>query len=916
MNAMRICSVCSKPLAANAPQGLCPECLLKAGLGTGVDIGPDSQSQAESGKVPFVAPTPDELAKLFPQLEILGFIGQGGMGAVYRARQKTLDRIVAVKILPPGIGKDPAFANRFTREAKALARLNHPAIVTLYEFGQADGLFFFLMEFVDGVNLRHLLEAGRLSPREALAIVPQICDALQYAHDQGIVHRDIKPENILLDRQGRVKVADFGLAKLVGAEGESSAAGGRAVSSVVLTEAGKVMGTPQYMAPEQSKTPATVDHRADIYSLGVVFYQMLTGELPGKSIEPPSRKVQMDVRIDEIVLRALEKTPELRYQTAADFRTQIETLVNDTGTARLANHTSNSAASLLNVGMSLVTTPEQLGTFDGQFFLYRRKSQMLLEDRQLTFARGGTTTVIPLAAIRDLSIGHYPRTMNPAGLDFISVAYDEGGQTQRLFFSPYEGRFGLPSHFNQFVAEWFNAIRVAVVAATGREPGNTPAELLGVPSGSRVIYALLLAPVVLASAFLLAGVVMRQCAGDAATHSFLGALSVTILGVLGFGFLALALRRLFGGSRKPAAPPHLSRTAVVALLLSLGGCVLSLLLGLVVFQSWGWVFGSFFAIETAALILGIVAWGQRMGKAAVILSFALMLAWIPGTLTHMAQVAPNRLLGESPRKAAATSPNRVSEVRCEGSKAYIRAELDDLHDLHLFIGRDTLGWSARQAGSTSLTATLEASDQIKLDDGSMWHGLIFQAWSVRHYIAITPDGPVPFGEVVFRENTNVTENEGTFTFADIRQADGTLIPVSIRVRPRPAAAGVSSNSAAQSARLKLEQAQAALVRAKASYDAGTASLTEYQTARLAKDIAEAELSGDAAATLRAKLQFAQEQLVQVESKFKAGWATQAEIEKAKLAKDLAEARLSGDAAARSHRQTKARPNSGVAEEKP
>ena len=108
--------------------------------------------------------------------------------------------MVALKILPPGIGNDPAFAERFTREAKALARLNHPGIVTVYDFGRANGLFYFLMEYVDGVSLRQLMNTGRISPREALAIVPQICDALQYAHDQGIVHRDIKPETILLDR--------------------------------------------------------------------------------------------------------------------------------------------------------------------------------------------------------------------------------------------------------------------------------------------------------------------------------------------------------------------------------------------------------------------------------------------------------------------------------------------------------------------------------------------------------------------------------------------------------------------------------------------------------------------------------------------------------------------------------------------
>jgi serine/threonine protein kinase len=231
----------------------------------------------------------EEVRKLFPHLEVIELIGRGGMGAVYKARQKELDRLVALKILPPGIGDDRAFADRFVREAKALAKLNHSNIVTLYEFDHTDGLFYFMMEFVDGVNLRQLLQAGRLAPREALAIVPQICDALQYAHDHGVVHRDIKPENILLDRKGRVKVADFGVARLMGIEGEtpSGEGGPGASASMSLTEAGKVMGTPQYMAPEQVAHPAEVDHRADIYSLGIVFYQMLTGELPGHRIEAP-----------------------------------------------------------------------------------------------------------------------------------------------------------------------------------------------------------------------------------------------------------------------------------------------------------------------------------------------------------------------------------------------------------------------------------------------------------------------------------------------------------------------------------------------------------------------------------------------------------------------------------------------------
>jgi serine/threonine protein kinase len=272
----------------------------------------------------FLPPSIEEMAALFPQFEILELIGKGGMGAVYKVRQKELDRVVALKILPPSIGRSPAFSERFTREAKALAKLNHPGIVTLHEFGQADGLYFILMEFVDGVNLGQLMRGSRISPREALAIVPQICDALQFAHDQGIVHRDIKPENILLDRHGRVKVADFGIAKIVGPVGEDTQRGGDIPVPTDQTLAGKIIGTPQYMAPEQIDHPAEVDHRADIYALGVVFYQMLTGELPGKEMQAPSRKVQIDVRLDEIVLKAMEKNPEQRYQQASVMKTRVE----------------------------------------------------------------------------------------------------------------------------------------------------------------------------------------------------------------------------------------------------------------------------------------------------------------------------------------------------------------------------------------------------------------------------------------------------------------------------------------------------------------------------------------------------------------------------------------------------------------
>src|SRR5262245_7742675 len=204
------CTRCHAELSPGELEGLCPRCLLQAV--------PLQRFEGAATTPPggFVPPAPAELAPLFPQLEVLELLGQGGMGAVYKARQSKLDRLVALKILPPQAGQDPAFAERFGREARALAKLSHPHIVAVHDFGQAGGMYYFLMEFIDGGNLRQLLWSGRLSPQEALHIFPPLCDALQYAHEEGVVHRDIKPENILIDKRGRVKIADFGLARLLG----------------------------------------------------------------------------------------------------------------------------------------------------------------------------------------------------------------------------------------------------------------------------------------------------------------------------------------------------------------------------------------------------------------------------------------------------------------------------------------------------------------------------------------------------------------------------------------------------------------------------------------------------------------------------------------------------------------------------
>jgi predicted Ser/Thr protein kinase len=314
------CPQCGELLPPDAPAGLCPNCVMALNLKTETVFTDDT---------PAVQPPlpPEQIAPHFPQLEILECLGRGGMGVVYKARQKTLNRFVALKLLAPERVQDVKFAERFAREAQALAALNHPNIVTIHDFGQAGGFYFLLMEFVDGLNLRQLLRTRKFTPEEALAIVPALCDALQFAHDRGIVHRDIKPENLLLDKAGRVKVADFGIAKMLGAANGGSDGGTAAPEDATQS----TLGTPGYSAPEQKTDPQRVDSRADIYSLGVVFYEMLTGELPGKKIEAPSKKVQIDVRLDEVVLRALEKKPELRYQQVSEVKTMVETIVSSSG---------------------------------------------------------------------------------------------------------------------------------------------------------------------------------------------------------------------------------------------------------------------------------------------------------------------------------------------------------------------------------------------------------------------------------------------------------------------------------------------------------------------------------------------------------------------------------------------------------
>ena len=233
------------------------------------------------------------------------------MGAVYRARQPALDRLVAIKVLPLEISVDEEVATRFRREARALARLQHPHIIAVHEFGTtSEGHLFFVMEYVEGTDLAALLRTGRLDVTQVLGVVRQVCEALQFAHTHGVIHRDIKPANVLVDAAGQVKVGDFGLARI--AQPNEAAAETHTAA----------LGTPDYTAPEQWRGQA--DHRADIYSLGVMFYEMLTGEVPHGVFDPPSKKASVDARLDPLVLRAMQEAPERRYQQAGELRDDVD----------------------------------------------------------------------------------------------------------------------------------------------------------------------------------------------------------------------------------------------------------------------------------------------------------------------------------------------------------------------------------------------------------------------------------------------------------------------------------------------------------------------------------------------------------------------------------------------------------------
>lgn len=288
----------------------------------------------QSEPAAFQAPEIEEVARLFPNYSIVRLIACGGMGAVYEATQSSLDRQVAIKILPREFSSDQAFREGFESEAKAMAKLNHPNLIGVYDFGEAGGMLFIVMEYVSGNSLFASSNGNQIEQSVAISIIEGVCHGLADAHAHGILHRDIKPSNILLDQSVNPKIGDFGLARALERE---------------IQEGEQIFGTPGYTAPEVLQPPFTVDQRADIFSVGVMLHELLTGQLPDADKRSASQICGCSFRLDPIIRKATHKDPNQRFSSCAEMAEALAKVAALKGSASLiagpaAGSTSNSSA--------------------------------------------------------------------------------------------------------------------------------------------------------------------------------------------------------------------------------------------------------------------------------------------------------------------------------------------------------------------------------------------------------------------------------------------------------------------------------------------------------------------------------------------------------------------------------------------
>jgi serine/threonine protein kinase len=339
----RLCTYCGTELPANSPAGLCPRCVQQS-AGTGTDGGPHPSIAKDPTLAPRAtgsfAPVPGAGLRYFGDYEIIDEIARGGMGVVYKARQISLDRIVALKTILSGQLASEADVERFYTEARAAGNLQHPNIVAIHEVGQYGGQHYFSMDYVEGKSLSSLVENGPIPAAQAVAYVKAIAEAIHYAHQHGILHRDLKPSNILIDSFGEPRITDFGIAKRIGVREIPSVVSEKPSTDDSLTTAGQVLGTPSYMPPEQiDADPSQLCPASDVYAIGAILYELLTGrppfrgrttrdtllavlQYPPVSIKRLNRGVPRD--LERICLKCLQKDPNRRYHSAGALADDLE----------------------------------------------------------------------------------------------------------------------------------------------------------------------------------------------------------------------------------------------------------------------------------------------------------------------------------------------------------------------------------------------------------------------------------------------------------------------------------------------------------------------------------------------------------------------------------------------------------------
>jgi serine/threonine-protein kinase len=387
---------------------------------------------------PTDAPVKDEKQVRIGEYLVTGKIGQGGIAEIFRGRQESLARDVAIKILSPNLLSDADIVRRFERESMVIAQLNHPNIVHVIDRGKAGNRYYFVMEYVDGASLREVIDSSRIPLETKLDMIVQVCKALDYAHKNGVIHRDIKPTNILVDKQGNARVADFGIAQIIG------------MSDTEMTGSDIIMGTVAYMSPEQKISSTNVDQTTDIYAIGIMLYEILTGRKPQGHFKLPSETDPNLRGFDDIILKTLAQEPRDRYQSAVELK---DAVLNQIGGGTGQNTTDYSlvgAESFMGKCRYLDTIKET--KFGSTILVENRANKRLYIIKKHSKGEVGRKEAKLLSSLRNDNINPIYGSGGDARSTVVISEYAQGGSLADRMVRKYE---------------WLDALKLAVQIATG-----------------------------------------------------------------------------------------------------------------------------------------------------------------------------------------------------------------------------------------------------------------------------------------------------------------------------------------------------------------------------------------------------------------------------------------------------------------